>query len=128
MDALIEAIDKTNKASRRDYVLLLIAFQKGLRVSELIGLRRNYIEIQDLEVGTTKIAVLIVDRSRRNLSDALKRPFPAVTLRTTSQRWSTKSARSYISASYTRRKIAQGYIAFLNSLIDSKYSYLDYAK
>jgi integrase/recombinase XerD len=38
-DAMIKAIDKTSKAGRRDYALLLLAPQTGLRVSELINLK-----------------------------------------------------------------------------------------
>jgi len=38
-EALIEAIDRRNKAGRRDYTLILLASQTGLRVSELIGLK-----------------------------------------------------------------------------------------
>jgi integrase/recombinase XerD len=38
-ETLIKAIDRRDKAGRRDYMLLLLASQTGLRVSELIGLK-----------------------------------------------------------------------------------------
>jgi len=47
IDALLAAPDRTCWGGRRDYTLLLLAVQTGLRVSELIGLR-----IQDVVLGT----------------------------------------------------------------------------
>jgi site-specific recombinase XerD len=41
IDALVAAPDKTTWRGRRDHALLLLAIQTGLRVSELIGLRRK---------------------------------------------------------------------------------------
>lgn len=38
-DALLAAPDRQTRCSRRDHVLLRLAVQTGLRVSELIGLR-----------------------------------------------------------------------------------------
>jgi integrase/recombinase XerD len=40
IDALLAAPDRTNWIGRRDRALLMVAIQTGLRVSELIGLRR----------------------------------------------------------------------------------------
>ena len=41
LDALVAAPDRTNWEGRRDYALLIVAVQTGLRVSELIGLNRD---------------------------------------------------------------------------------------
>ena len=46
IDALVAAPDTTTWIGRRDQVLLLVAIQTGLRVSELIGLQR-----QDVRLG-----------------------------------------------------------------------------
>jgi site-specific recombinase XerD len=48
VSALLAAPDKMTWTGRRDYALLLVAIQTGLRVSELIGLR-----CQDVRLGTT---------------------------------------------------------------------------
>lgn len=47
IDALLAAPDRTRWGGRRDHVLLMLAVQTGLRVSELIGLRT-----QDVVLGT----------------------------------------------------------------------------
>jgi site-specific recombinase XerD len=47
IDALLAAPDKTTWIGRRDRAMLLVAIQTGLRVSELIGLRR-----EDIVLGT----------------------------------------------------------------------------
>lgn len=47
VDAILASPDRSTRIGRRDYVLLVIAVQTGLRVSELTGLRRS-----DLELGT----------------------------------------------------------------------------
>jgi integrase/recombinase XerD len=47
IDALLGAPDPKTRTGRRDRALLLVAIQTGLRVSELIGLRR-----QDVHLGT----------------------------------------------------------------------------
>ncbi len=47
IDALLAAPDRTTWIGRRDRALLLVAIQTGLRVSELIGLRRD-----DVVLGT----------------------------------------------------------------------------
>jgi integrase/recombinase XerD len=46
IDALVAAPDRTSWLGRRDRTLLLLAVQTGLRVSELVGLR-----CQDIELG-----------------------------------------------------------------------------
>jgi len=43
IEALLEAPDRTTWAGRRDRALLMAAIQTGLRVSELIGLRRDHV-------------------------------------------------------------------------------------
>jgi site-specific recombinase XerD len=45
IDALLAAPDRTTWIGRRDRALLLVAIQTGLRVSELIGLRRHDIAL-----------------------------------------------------------------------------------
>lgn len=47
IDALLASPDRTTFLGRRDHILLLVAVQTGLRVSELTGLTRN-----DVELGT----------------------------------------------------------------------------
>jgi len=46
IDALLASPDRSTWTGQRDYTLLLLAVQTGLRVSELVGLRR-----QDVELG-----------------------------------------------------------------------------
>ncbi len=46
IDALLAAIDQSTWLGRRDYTLLLVALQTGLRVSELTSLR-----VEDIELG-----------------------------------------------------------------------------
>jgi site-specific recombinase XerD len=45
VDALLAAPDRNRWVGRRDHALLLVAVQTGLRVSELIGLRRRDVEL-----------------------------------------------------------------------------------
>lgn len=47
VDALLAAPDRSTWVGRRDHALLLLAAQTGLRISELIGLRRS-----DVHLGT----------------------------------------------------------------------------
>jgi site-specific recombinase XerD len=46
-DALVASPDRSRWTGRRDHAMLVVALQTGLRVSELVGLRN-----QDVEVGT----------------------------------------------------------------------------
>ena len=46
IDALLSAPDRETWAGRRDYALLLLAIQTGLRLSELIGLRRDDVALE----------------------------------------------------------------------------------
>ena len=47
VDALLASVDRSHWVGRRDYALLLLALDTGLRVSELVGLR-----CQDVYLGT----------------------------------------------------------------------------
>ena len=53
IDALLAAPDRSTRLGRRDHAMLILACQTGLRVSELIGLRRADI---DLGAGGTAVA------------------------------------------------------------------------
>lgn len=46
IDALLSAPDQGTWSGRRDYALLLLAIQTGLRLSELIGLRRDDVALE----------------------------------------------------------------------------------
>jgi integrase len=45
IDALLAAPDRSTRLGRRDHAMLILACQTGLRVSELIGLRRADIDL-----------------------------------------------------------------------------------
>lgn len=45
VEALLAAPDRSSWAGRRDYAMLLLAVQTGLRISELIGLRRGDVHL-----------------------------------------------------------------------------------
>jgi integrase/recombinase XerD len=45
LDALVAAPDRSSWEGRRDYALLVVAVQTGLRVSELIGLNRDDVKL-----------------------------------------------------------------------------------
>ena len=45
VDAILSSPDRSRRIGRRDHALLLIALQTGLRVSELIGLRRQDVHL-----------------------------------------------------------------------------------
>ncbi|HYX47113.1 MAG TPA: tyrosine-type recombinase/integrase [Sphingomicrobium sp.] len=45
VEALLAAPDRTSWTGRRDHALLLVAVQSGLRISELINLRRNDVHL-----------------------------------------------------------------------------------
>lgn len=47
VDALLASPDRSRSTGRRDHALLVVAVQTGLRVSELVGLRRR-----DIQLGT----------------------------------------------------------------------------
>ena len=45
VDALLASPDRSRSTGRRDHALLVVAVQTGLRVSELVGLRRRDIQL-----------------------------------------------------------------------------------
>ena len=62
MEALLAAPDHGSRTGRRDHVLLALALQTGLRLSELTGLR-----CQDVELGTgAHVKCLGKGRKRRD--------------------------------------------------------------
>jgi len=46
IDALLAAPDRSTRTGRRDHALLVVAVQTGLRVSELVAVRRNDVELR----------------------------------------------------------------------------------
>jgi site-specific recombinase XerD len=46
IDALVAAPDRSTKTGRRDHALLVVAVQTGLRVSELVAVRRRDVELR----------------------------------------------------------------------------------
>jgi len=66
IEALLAAPDTTTRIGRRDRALLLVAVQTGLRVSELIGLRR-----QDVTLGAGA-HVTCVGKGRKQRSTPLR--------------------------------------------------------
>lgn len=68
IDALLSAPDRSTRIGRRDHALLVLAVQTGLRVSEIIGLRRHDLE---LAVGAH---VSCLGKGRKNRSTPLTRP------------------------------------------------------
>ncbi len=72
VDAILAAPDRTSFLGRRDYALLLVAIQTGLRVSELIGLR-----CQDVVLGTGA-HVRCVGKGRKERATPLTRSTTAV--------------------------------------------------
>jgi site-specific recombinase XerD len=46
VDALLAAPDRSTWAGRRDHVMLVVAVQTGLRISELIGLSRSHVALE----------------------------------------------------------------------------------
>jgi integrase/recombinase XerD len=72
IDALLASPDRQTWTGRRDHTMLLLAVQTGLRVSELVGLRR-----QDVELGDGA-HVRCYGKGRKERCTPLPRPTVAV--------------------------------------------------
>ncbi|HEY9757947.1 MAG TPA: site-specific integrase [Oculatellaceae cyanobacterium] len=72
IDAILEAPDKTCWAGRRDYALILLAVQTGLRLSELTALTRA-----DLVIGRTAY-VRVIGKGRKERTTPLTKQTSAV--------------------------------------------------
>jgi site-specific recombinase XerD len=72
VDALLASPDRSRRTGRRDHVLLAVAIQTGLRVSELTGLR-----LQDIHLGTGA-HVRCTGKGRKDRSTPLTRQTVAV--------------------------------------------------
>jgi site-specific recombinase XerD len=82
VEALLEAVDCKTWIGRRDYALLLVAMQTGLRLSELTGLRREDItlgpgtHIQCVGKGRKQRCTPLSKTTRRVLVAWMKEPWP----------------------------------------------------
>jgi site-specific recombinase XerD len=82
VEALLEAVDCTSWIGRRDYALLLVAMQTGLRLSELTGLCREDVtlgagaHIQCVGKGRKQRCTPIAKTTRRVLEAWMKEPWP----------------------------------------------------
>lgn len=85
VDAILEAVDQSRWAGRRDYTLLVLAVQTGLRVSELTGLR-----VGDVELGTGA-CVRCLGKGRKHRATPLTAPTIAVLRRWLQERDSCDS-------------------------------------
>jgi integrase/recombinase XerD len=72
VDALLAGPDRSRWTGRRDHALLVVAVQTGLRVSELVGLRRR-----DIHLGTGA-CVRCTGKGRKDRSTPLTRQTVAV--------------------------------------------------
>ena len=72
VDALLKAPDRNTRPGRRDHALLLLAVQTGLRLSELIGLRRDAVCLG------TGAHVQVVGKGRKERATPLSRTTAAV--------------------------------------------------
>jgi site-specific recombinase XerD len=63
VDALLEACDRSTWSGERDYVLLSLAYNTGARVSELVGLTVDDIDL----AGTVSVRILGKGRKRRQV-------------------------------------------------------------
>lgn len=68
-DALLAAADRQTRLSRRDHILLRLAVQTGLRVSELIDLRRG-----DVTFGRSGAYIHCVGKGRKERCVPLSKP------------------------------------------------------
>jgi site-specific recombinase XerD len=82
VEALLKAVDRTSWIGRRDYALLLVAMQTGLRLSELTGLCREDVtlatgaHIQCVGKGRKERCTPLSKTTRRVLEAWMKEPWP----------------------------------------------------
>lgn len=82
IEGLLGAVDCTTWIGRRDYALLLVALQTGLRLSELTGLRRENVtlgtgaHIYCVGKGRKERGTPLTKTARRVLKDWMKEPWP----------------------------------------------------
>jgi site-specific recombinase XerD len=82
IQALLGAVDCTKWIGRRDYALLLVAMQTGLRLSELTGIRREDVtlgagaHIHCVGKGRKERGTPITKTARRVLESWMKEPWP----------------------------------------------------